>query len=235
MDLFNISVCYRQREMRHQQNRRSSDDDSDRSHSRSSSRYNHCLILLNKVRSDFNTTNIGVFAIFLLIFYRESVSNDKKREDKSKSRSASPRIPVWEPNREPASTSQRPRPSEYGENSYYPDTRRRYQEPEAKEDRRNDEERSQHYSNRYEKYPNREQGQGSRYDSYNRYENQNYDGRWKEESYIPGRRRPYGHRGGYKGHGFRHGEHSHGSSPSQDYDREAAEAYARSKVKLVDY
>lgn len=36
--LFNTGICYRQREMRHQQNRRSSEDDSDRSHSRSSSR-----------------------------------------------------------------------------------------------------------------------------------------------------------------------------------------------------
>ncbi|KAH9642205.1 hypothetical protein HF086_005535 [Spodoptera exigua] len=171
---------------------------------------------------------------------KESLSNGKKREDKSKSRSASPpaRIPVWETNRDFASTSQRPRsdysmnkPREYGENSYYSD-RRRYQDQESKDDRRNDEDRSQYYSNRYDKYPSREQGQG-RYDNYNRYENHSYEGRWKEDGYNTGRRRPYGHRGGYRGHGFRHNEHS--SSPSQDHDRDTAEGYSKNKVKLVDY
>lgn len=135
------------------------------------------------------------------------------------------RIPVWEPNREP-STSHRSRPVENPVNSHYPEPKRRYQEPDFKEERRYDEERPPHFQNKFEKYPN------NRYDNYNRFENQGYDNRWKEDNYVPGRRRPYGHRGGYRGHGFRHPDYH---NPSQDYDRDSQDPNSRSKVKLVDY
>lgn len=157
---------------------------------------------------------------------RDSLSNDKNREANSKSRSVSPRIPVWEADREAASTSQRPRP-DYGDTSY-PEPRRRYVEPDFKDERRNDDDRYP----RHDKYPARE-SQGPRYD-FNRYEPPSYETKWKEETFPPGRKRPYGNRGGYKGQGYRHDEHAQ-PSPTQDYDKDAADAYARSKVKLVDY
>lgn len=148
---------------------------------------------------------------------RGSPTYEKKREDKSKSRSASPeekRVPVWETSKD--NTSQRlSRPiNEHGENSNYSETRRRHQDTQSKGDRRDFDERPHSYPSRIENQ---------------KFEGQGYDNRWRENNYHSAARRPYGYRGGYKSHGFRHSDRK---SPLHEHH---SDTDSKNKIKLVDY
>ncbi|XP_047997754.1 CLK4-associating serine/arginine rich protein isoform X2 [Leguminivora glycinivorella] len=183
-----IKLRRKQREMRHQQNRRSSDDDSDASHSGSS---------------------------------RDSPTREKKKDEGSRSRSPSPtpkKIPVWETNRDAPRV---PPPEHRHRHDHPPDTFHRPPPP----------------------YPPPRPPRSYDHRHDNTYDHQQT--RW-DQNYAGARRRPYGYRGGYRGHGPR--EHEHEYEPpdwrtrppppplpvDDDGDGDASGGY-RNKVKLVDY
>ncbi|XP_013191530.1 CLK4-associating serine/arginine rich protein [Amyelois transitella] len=148
---------------------------------------------------------------------------DKPKEDRSPSKSPSPKpIPVWETNRTFATVPYKK--SDTSENSSYSNPRRRQAEGEYNENR-TDYNRPNYNPNRFERYPNSRDFNSRQGDNFNRYE---HDGRW-DQGYS-NRRRPYGHRGGYRG--MRHGEGHSSEYRHHDYREESDE---QPKIKLVDY
>ncbi|KAJ2951824.1 hypothetical protein O0L34_g13987 [Tuta absoluta] len=220
-----IKLRRKHREMRHQRRGHSSDD-SDRSRSGSST--------------------------------RQSPPPGTKRDSKSRSKSPSPaekRIPVWETSRQspPRAPKHPPLPPD-PDHSHY--DKRKYQNDGYQNQKYQDghhEGNGQSYQNRFDRYPNRN---FERHDNYNRPDYNNYenrwedkrfsqgpDNRWEDKRFSQGPRRPYGHRGGYRGHGNRGGQggsHHYGEGPSgpswHNRDEEnSSSGDNNSRVKLVDY
>ncbi|XP_050343995.1 CLK4-associating serine/arginine rich protein isoform X2 [Nymphalis io] len=206
-----IKLRRKQREMRHQRYRRSSDDDSDRSASGSSSR--HSPMSERK---------------------RDNRSRSKSNPPEEK------RIPVWETDKDPPPLPFRSKYSEIGESSYYSNSRRRYAdntEEFTRDDRRNDDREPNYYQNRHDRYQNSEYGRNyENHENYNRRDS--YDSRFEHDRHQgPSWRRPYSQGGGSKTRHVRNSEQSYGGGPSSRHRDDESEGSSsnRSKVKLVDY
>ncbi|XP_026493997.2 CLK4-associating serine/arginine rich protein [Vanessa tameamea] len=206
-----IKLRRKQREMRHQRYRRSSDDDSDRSASGSSSR-----------QSPMSERK------------RDNRSHSKSNPPEEK------RIPVWETDKDLSPLPYRSKQSETGESSYYSNSRRRYgdsTEEYTRDDRRNDDRDPNYYQNRHDRYQNSEYGRNyENNENYNRHDN--YESRFEHDRHQgPSWRRPYSQGGGNRTRSVRNSEHSYGGGPSSRHRDEESEGSSnnRGKVKLVDY
>ncbi|XP_068628766.1 CLK4-associating serine/arginine rich protein isoform X2 [Battus philenor] len=205
-----IKLRRKQREMRHLQNRRSSDDNSDRSRSGSSSRLS------------------------------PSGEKRREHRSRSKSTSPKPkRVPVWETSIEPPSykskiqepenshTSSSKKRHQDSTEGYYNRNERRYEE-----------EKPQSYSSRYERSARDHLGRGFEYNRYeqpyeNRWEQEKTYASGRKRPFASSR-------GGFRTQGYRSLQQSHGDGSShlrsQDQDGgDSARNDSKHKVKLVDY
>lgn len=137
---------------------------------------------------------------------------------------------MWETDRQSPPPS-RPKYSEFGESSHYQENQRRFRDnPENYQ-----EDKTQDDYPRYDKYSNRNEPRNY---EYNRHDYpQGYDNRWEQDKSFP-RRRPYGHRGGYRNQSSRPGD-NYGDGPSwqqrDSQDDRDSDGYPKNRVKLVDY